>query len=208
MKIYEFNGFPNPARIRIALQEKGLLGNVEFIQVNVPEGEHRTSEFLAKNPSGAVPVLELEDGTFISESNAITEYLDHLTGDAALTGKTAKQRAIISMLNSKVEAGFLEGIGAFFHHATDGLGPVLETYQNKEWGEKQKERAIKTLRWMEDVLEGQSYLAGDNLTIADITAKAGFLFAGFVGIEIPADCPNVQAYANRLSDRTDTALAA
>lgn len=208
MKVYEFNGFPNPARVRIALKEKGLLDNVEFVQVNVPEGEHRTAEFLAKNPSGAVPVLELEDGTFISESSAITEYLDHLTGDAALTGTTAKQRAIISMLNRKIEAGFLEGIGAFFHHATDGLGPELETYQNKEWGEKQKERALETVRWMEGVLEGQSFLAGDTLTVADITAKAGFLFAGFVGIEIPEDCPNVKAYANRLSDRTDTALAA
>ncbi|MBE7638288.1 glutathione S-transferase [Sneathiella sp. P13V-1] len=208
MKIYEFNGFPNPARVRIALKEKGLLDNVEFIQVNVPEGEHRTPEFLKKNPSGAVPVLELEDGTFISESNAITEYLDHLTGETTLTGATAKQRAIISMLNRKVEAGLLEGIGAFFHHATDGLGPVLETYQNKEWGEKQKERALETLRWMETVLEGQDYLAGDKISVADITARAGFLFAGFVGIDIPEDCPNVKAYANRLSDRTDAALAA
>jgi len=67
VKIYDFEGFPNPARVRIALAEKGVTDRIEFIPVNVPAGEHRKPEFLAKNPSSAVPVLELEDGTCISE---------------------------------------------------------------------------------------------------------------------------------------------
>ncbi|MGI9408723.1 MAG: glutathione S-transferase N-terminal domain-containing protein, partial [Hyphomicrobiaceae bacterium] len=59
MKVYEYQGFPNPARVRIALAEKGLTDRVEFVTIDVPNGEHKTPAFLAKNPFAAVPVLEL-----------------------------------------------------------------------------------------------------------------------------------------------------
>ena len=66
MKVHEFRGFPNPARVRIALAEKGLTEKVEFVHVDVPGGEHTRPAVLAKNPAGAVPVLELDDGTTIA----------------------------------------------------------------------------------------------------------------------------------------------
>ena len=93
MKIHDYKGFPNPARIRIALAEKGLTHAVEFVTVDVPAGEHKRPEFLARNPAGTVPVLELEDGAHIAECTAITEYLDHLDCRPILTGKTARERA-------------------------------------------------------------------------------------------------------------------
>ena len=80
MKIYDYRGFPNPARVRIALAEKNMTDRVDFIAVDVPRGAHKKPAFLAKNPSGAVPVLELDDGTTISECTAITEYIDNLDG--------------------------------------------------------------------------------------------------------------------------------
>jgi glutathione S-transferase len=86
LKIHDFRGFPNPARIRIALAEKRLNDRVQFVPVDVPAGEHKKPEFLAKNPAGAVPVLELEDGTYIAECTAITEYIEHLDGEPFLTG--------------------------------------------------------------------------------------------------------------------------
>jgi glutathione S-transferase len=85
LRIYDFKGFPNPARVRIAIAEKELTDRVEFVTVNVPGGEHKQPAFLARNPAGAVPVLELEDGTHIAECTAITEYLDHLDGEPVLT---------------------------------------------------------------------------------------------------------------------------
>jgi glutathione S-transferase len=130
MKIYEFDGFPNPARVRMALAEKGLTDKAEFISVNVPEGEHRTAEFLAKNPSGAVPVLELEDGLTISECTAITEYIDHIDGDPKLTGATPRTRGQIHMIQRRAEAKLLDVVADYFHHATPGLGPNIETHQN------------------------------------------------------------------------------
>lgn len=208
MKVYEFKGFPNPARVRIALAEKGLYDDVEFIHVDVPGGEHKQPEFLAKNPSAAVPVLELDDGTQISECSAITEYLDHATGTPALTGETAKERAVISMMQRKVEAGFLDAVGAYFHHATAGLGPDIETYQNAAWGERQKETAVKTMGWMNDILADREYLAGDSFTVADITAMAGVAFADFAKIDVPASCTNFIAWRDRVSARPSAINAA
>ena len=123
MKIYDFKGFPNPARIRIAVAEKGLADQIEFVAVNVPEGEHKTPSFTAKNPAAAVPVLELEDGTCIAECTAITEYLDHMSGAPTLTGARARERAVIHMMQRRTEATLLDAVATYFHHATPGLGP-------------------------------------------------------------------------------------
>lgn len=208
MKIYEFKGFPNPARVRVALAEKGLIDRVEFVQIDVPGGEHLSADFLSKNPSGVVPVLELDDGTLLSECSAITEYIDQWGEAPSLTGKTARDRGLIAMMQRKVEAGFLDAVAAFFHHATPGLGPDIEQYQNEDWGNKQLEKALKTLHWMDGILENQDYIAGDTFSVADITALAGSMFAGFVNLDIPDTCPNVKAYFARLNARPSVALAA
>ena len=207
MKVYEFKGFPNPARVRIALAEKGLFDQVEFVHVDVPGGEHRLPAFTAKNSSAAVPVLELDDGTCISECTAITEYLDHVAGPPTLTGADAKQRAVIHMMQRKVEAGLMDAIAAYFHNATPGLGPEMETYQNPEWGQKQRERAIATMLWMNTVLEKTPYLAGDSFSVADITAMAAMGFADYVKLAIPADLKHLHAWRARVSERPSAAKA-
>jgi glutathione S-transferase len=201
MKVYEYQGFPNPLRVRIALAEKGLSDRVEFIQVDVPSGAHRQPEFLAKNPAGAVPVLELDDGTLIVECTAITEYLDHLAGEPTLTGKSAKERAVIHMKQRQVEANLLDAIADYFHQATPGLGPVLEGEQNPSWGEKQKAKAIATINSLEQTLAHQPYLAGDSFSVADITAIAGFAFGSFCQITIPDTAPNLKAWYDRVQQR-------
>jgi glutathione S-transferase len=205
MKVYEFNGFPNPARIRIALAEKGLTDQVEFISVDVPSGEHRKPEFLAKNPSGAVPVLELNDGTTISECTAITEYLDHIVGEPSLTGRSPKERAVIHMMQRRAEAGLLDAVGTYFHHATPGLGPDLETYQCSEWGEHQRQRAVAGMHYLNGVLADHDYLAGEQFSMADITAFAGLAFADFAQIDIPAEYGYLRAWRDRISQRPSIA---
>ncbi|MDA0997413.1 MAG: glutathione S-transferase [Proteobacteria bacterium] len=208
MKIYEHKGFPNPARIRIALAEKGLLDQVTFVAIDVTAGEHRRPEFLAKNPSATVPVLELDDGITISECTAITEYIDHLSGTTELTGTDPKERAVIHMMQRKIEGGLLDAIAAYFHHATDGLGANIETYQNADWGRHQRDRAIATMHWMDTLLAERSFLAGDRFTVADITAMAGFAFADFVDLQIPGDCGNLLAWRRRVSTRPSAKAAA
>jgi len=208
MKIYDYKGFPNPARIRIALAEKGLLDQVEFVHVDVPGGEHKRPAFLAKNPSGAVPVLELDDGTLISECTAITEYLDGKDGAPVLTGRTPKERAVVHMMQRRIEAGLLDAAAAYFHHATPGLGPDIETYQNREWGEKQRERAVATMRALDGELATRPYMAGEAFTMADISAMAGLAYADFAKVETPAECVNLAAWRARVNARPSVAAAA
>jgi glutathione S-transferase len=207
MRVYDYKGFPNPTRVRMALAEKGLTDRVEFVTIDVPAGEHKTPAFLAKNPSGAVPVLELDDGTTIAECTAITEYLDNLEGGPTLTGRGAKERAIVHMMQRRAEAGLLDAVGAYFHHATPGLGPDIETYQNREWGERQRERALEGMRYLDGVLAGRPYLAGELFSVADITAFAGLALADFARIGIPDDCANLTAWRARVAARPSVAAA-
>src|SRR6478736_406966 len=201
MKIHDFKGFPNPARVRIAIGEKGLSDRIEFVAVNVPAGEHRTPAFLAKNPGAGVPVLELEDGTCISECTAITEYLDHLVGEPVLTGKSAKDRAVIHMMQRRAETGLLDAAATYFHHATPGLGPKIEVYQNREWGEKNRERALPRMRYLDKVLASKPFLAGGDFTMADITAFAGLAYVAIAKIGVPAGLDNLKFWRERVASR-------
>ena len=205
MKIYEYPGFPNPARVRIALGEKSAIDKVEFVTVDVINGEHRKPEFLAKNPNAAVPVLELDDGTTISECTAITEYIDHIFDGPSLTGRNAAERANIHMMQRRTEANLLDAVAAYFHHATPGLGPDIETYQNQGWGLKQREKAIDGMHYFDKVLADKPYIAGESFSMADITAFTGLAFADFAQIDIPTECQNLLAWRQRVAERPSVA---
>lgn len=207
LRIYDYKGFPNPTRVRIALAEKGLSDKGVFISIDVPRGEHRLPAFAEKNPDATVPVLELDDGTCISECTAITEYLDNLVGEPVLTGKTARDRAVIHMMQRRAEAGLLDAAATFFHHATPGLGPRIELYQNREWGEKNRERAIDGMRYLDHVLTKQPFLAGDSFTMADITAFAGLAYVAIAKIDVPAGLDNLKFWRERVASRPSIARA-
>ena len=207
MKLYETTGFPNPARVRIALGEKNALDKVDFVEVDVMNGEHRTPEFKAKNPSAAVPVLELDDGTTIAECTAITEFIDGHFPGTSLTGTTPKQRAVVHMMQRRAEQNLMDAVGTYFHHATPGLGADLETYQNKEWGEKQKEKAIAGMHYFDGILGKQTYIAGTDFSMADITVFAGLSFAEFAKITIPENCQNLIAWRARVAQRPSISAA-
>ena len=205
MKIYDVEGFPNPARVRIALAEKGATDQVAFVPVDVMAGEHRSAQFRAKNPDAVVPCLELADGTCISQCNAIIEYIDGHFPGTPLTGTTPKERAIVSMMNLRVENGLLNAVAAYFHHATQGLGPDLETDQCAEWGHKQKEVAGATMAYLDEVLADNAFVAGDRFSMADITAFAGLAFAEFAKVDIPQSFGNLQAWRTKVAARPSIA---
>jgi glutathione S-transferase len=205
LKIYETRGFVNPARIRIALAEKKALAKVEFVEVDVMRGEHRQPAFRAKNPNATVPVLELECGTTIAECSAITEYIDHSFPGVSLTGTTPKERAVIHMMQRRGEQNLLDAVGMYFHNATPGLGKDLETYQNREWGEKQREKAIAGMHYFNQVLGEQEFIVGKNFSVADITVFAGLNFADVARIKIPDECQNLIAWRAKIAQRPSVA---
>jgi glutathione S-transferase len=201
MTIYDAPTGPYPARVRIALGEKQLQSRVRFVLVDLWKGEHKQPAFLAKNYSGTLPVLELEEGTFIGECTAITEYLDALDGIPTLTGRTPREKGLIHMMSKRAELELLDAISVYFHHATPGLGPDVEIYQNAEWGFRQRDKALKGMHYFDSILRKQPFVAVDAFSMADITVIGGLIFAGLVGLPIPADCDVLQAWYLTMQQR-------
>lgn len=206
MKIYDRSGFPNPARVRIVLAEKGLDDQIEFVSVDLIGAEHKQSAFLAINPSGKIPVLELDDGTQISESTAITEYLDNLDGNPTLTGRTPREKAVIHMMQKRAEVELMDGVDGYFHYATAGLGDAMIPHTSpdwagrKEWGERQAAKAVRGMHLFDAVLQSRPFVAGDGFSMADITVFAALDFAGAAGLTIPAECTALIGWRARVAD--------
>lgn len=213
MKIHDIPGFPNPLRVRVVLAAKGLLDKVDFIPVDLPGAEHKRPPFLAINPTGTVPVLELDDGTYISECTAITEYLDNLDGNPILTGKTALEKAMVHMMQKRAESELIDAIGIYFHHATPGLGEALQPYKHPEWegrtywGEMHREKALAGMHYFDGVLRKQPYVAGDFFSMADATVLGGLLFAYYAQIPIPTALTALLEWKDRVDQLPAVALA-
>ncbi|WP_139272202.1 glutathione S-transferase [Phytopseudomonas punonensis] len=208
MKIYDWYNGPYPARVRIALAEKGLLQKVDFVSINLWKGEHKTPEFLEINYSGTLPVLELEDGTRIAECTAITQYLDDLDdldGSPTLTGKTAVEKGLIHMMTKRAEIEFLDAVSVYFHHATPGLGPHVELYQNEEWGLRMRDKAVRGMRYFNEVLKSQPFVAGASFSMADIAVIGGMIFSTLVELSIPEECEALREWYARMQNRPSVA---
>ena len=201
MKIYDWFDGPYPARVRIALAEKGLLPKIEFVSVNLWTGEHKEPEFLAINYSGTLPVLELQDGTLIAECTAITQYLDSLDGNPVLTGETPLEKGLIHMMTKRAEIELLDAVSVYFHHATPGLGPKVELYQNAEWGAKMGEKAIRGMRYFDNLLKGQPFVAGNTFSMADIAVLGGMIFASLVKLPVPEECASLRTWHANMQQR-------
>lgn len=198
MKLYEYEAFPSPRRVRIFLAEKGI--KIPREQVDVPAGEHRSPEFLKKNPDAVVPLLELDNGEYISESVAISRYFEETNPQTPLMGTTPEEKAAVEMWQRRVESSLTNTVASYFHHATDGLGEP-DRYRNREWGEKNREQAVTAMATLNDQLAQNSFIAGDAYSIADITALCAIDFALALGIEIPDDCPQLKNWYEMVSRR-------
>lgn len=201
LTIYDWATGPYPARVRIALAELNLRSRVRFVSVDLWKGEHKKPDFLAKNYSGTLPVLEIPDGTFIGECTAITEYLDALDGPPRLTGKAPREKGVIHMMSKRAELEVLDAVSVYFHHATPGLGPDVELYQNAEWGLRQRDKAVRGMHYFDAVLNKQPFVAGEAFSMADITLIGGMIFAGLVKLEVPTECGALSAWYARMQQR-------
>ena len=213
MKLFDNPGTPNPARIRIVLAEKNLDGQVEFEKVSLISAEHKQDSFLAKNPLGVLPVLQLDDGLYLSESTAITEYLDNLDGAPTLTGRTPREKGVIHMMQKRAESELIDAIGIYFHHATAGLGDALLPYKSPEWegrahwGQMHREKAEAGMRYFDEVLKTQPYVAGETFSMADTTVIGGLLFAAYAQIPVPESLVALRAWKDRVDARPSVKLA-
>ncbi len=198
MKIYEFKAFSNPRRVRMFLAEKAI--DIDYEQIDIPGGDHHKQPFISKNPWAAVPVLELDDGTFISETVAISRYFEELQPEPALMGSTPKEKAVIEMWQRRVESSISNANTNYFHHATDGLGDSGR-YRNKQWGEKNAEISFEGFKKLDKQLESNKFVAGVSYSIADITALCAADFALSLKIISLDDFPHVKRWYENVSNR-------
>lgn len=202
MKLYnEHNPAPNPRRVRIFLAEKGI--SIPLVHVPMRQGVHKSAEFVAKNSLGQVPVLELDDGRILSESIAICRYLEELHPAPALFGDDLWQRAQVDMWTRRIEFGLMSRIGAVWintHKFTAHLGT-----QYKDFGEASRERAVKSMHWLNDELKGREFIAIDRYSMADIATLTSIDFADFIGVKMPEELASLRAWHARVSARPSAA---
>ena len=203
MKLYHTQVAPNARRVRIFLAEKDLLKHVELITVKLGEGEHKSSDFLSKNPYATVPVLELEDGTYLTESHSISRYFESLSQSNQLFGDSPQQQAVTDMWQRRAELGVLYSTGNYFHHATSGIGD--ERYRNKDWGLHQQKNLVQHLKIMDEQLEKNEFLAGDKYSIADITLLCALDFALHLELLKLNDYPQLSRWHKEVSQRPSSA---
>jgi len=195
VKLYYFPVAPNPTKVRVYLAEKGL--EVASQRVSIPEGEQREPEHLARNPLGNLPVLELDDGSFLTESLAIIEYFEELHPDPPMIGRTPEERARTRSIERVAELGVLAGVARIVHATRSPLGlpPLPEV----------ADHARATLPGPLGLLDGRlalhPFVAGEAPTVADCTLFAGLNFGRFFGVEVAPDYPNVAAWLERFEAR-------
>jgi glutathione S-transferase len=197
MKIYDTKTAPTPRRVRMFLAEKGI--EVEYVQVDIVKGMNLTPEMRAKNPLAKVPILELDDGTCISETLAICEYFEAFQPEPALMGKTPLQKAQIMQWQQRAELYLFLQVGMCFQHSTgyfkDRMTPV------PEYGKEAGINAQKFLHMLDKHLAEHTYLAGNEFSIADITALAAIDFARVVNIRIQPEQEHLQRWYDLLQER-------
>jgi glutathione S-transferase len=171
------NPAPNPRRVRIFAAEKGI--SLPSKEVSIPAREHKAPEFVAKNPRGQTPALELDDGTVIAESVAICRFLEALHPDPPLFGTTPTEIGLIEMWSRRVEMILMPPVGAVWVH-THRFTAALPG-RNAEWGESNRPRIADAFAFFDRSLENSEFLAGDKFSMADILLLTTVDFATFIG---------------------------
>ena len=194
---------PNARRVLMFLAEKGV--ELPLVEVDVPHGEHRSAAFLQKNPFGQVPVLELSDGTCISESIAICRYLDEVRPGPMLFGNAARERAEIEMWQRRVEFGVFIPAVELGHHSSPFFRETVQ--QIPEWAPHCKAQLLRTWKVLDAELSGRETVAPSGFSIADVTAFVGTEVAALWGMAIPRELEQLRAWQARVGCRPSAAAA-
>tara|TARA_B100000242_G_scaffold146923_1_gene104709 strand:+ start:81 stop:698 length:618 start_codon:yes stop_codon:yes gene_type:complete len=200
MKLYSFAGAPNPRRVLIFAAEKSL--QLDVVNVDLRGGETKRPEFLNKNPSGKIPVLELGDGTCISETVAICRYLEALAPEPNLFGRDALETALIEAHHRHIEFELHSSIGAAWIN-----GPVVAAAGLVKPIEEQRLRGEaltrKYYQRMDEELATCHFIAGDRFSVADISALCMIDFAAArVGLRPDDALRHLWAWHSRVSQRS------
>ncbi len=197
MKLYDSSTAPNPRRVRIFLAEKGI--DIPTEQVDIGKRMNLEPDFLAKNPLGKVPVLELDDGTYLSETVAICRYLEGTHPTPPLMGVDPSDAAVVEMWQRRMEFEVANPIMQCFQNTHDYFKGRIT--QVPDYGEVCRATALERLAWIDQVLDEREFVAGERYSIADITLLVGIDFGRVVRLRIPPEHKNLTRWHEAVSSR-------
>ena len=206
MKLYDCKIAPNPRRVRIFIAEKNL--QIPAVEVSIVDGENLKPEYLKVNPRGLLPVLELDDGTRIDETQAICRYLEETHPEPNLMGRTTLERAQIESWQRHMEFDGMTAVSevvrnsipAFSSRGLPGVTqPVAAIPALVERGTNSVKRFYERL---EQRLKESEFVAGNRFTIADITALCVVDVAkNRINLPIPTENKQTQRWHEAVSSR-------
>jgi glutathione S-transferase len=173
---HPLSSYSRKAAIGIALRGDP----VELHVLDVFAGELKSPSFLAMNPFGKMPVLETDDGP-IFESTSILEYLEE-RGPRKLLPKGGEQRA--RHFDRLGDLYLLNPIGKYFWNKSDEALADARSSHQKAWS-----------LWEKELADGRKFLAGDDITLGDLSAAVAAHYAETEGLELPSA---IRAYRERL----------
>lgn len=198
MRIIETHAAPSPRRVNIFLAEKGI--DVPREELNMMVDDLKTGDFAKLNPWARVPVLILDDGRVISETVAICRYFEEVSPEPALFGSGAVGKAEVEMWNRRIEIGLFNAVFAVFRHLHPKMAH-LEVPQITAWGEANKEKVAHELKLIDMRLAESAFIAGENYSIADITALVAIDFMKPARLGHPEGFSNVLRWHGEVSAR-------
>ena len=201
MKLFTSSVAPNPRRVAIFLAEKGI--DVPIVEINLAEKENFEPGFVEKNPLARVPVLELDDGTYLPESMAICRYFEETQPEPPLMGTDARDKAEVEMWNRRMEFEVMGNITGCFRHSHPYWEGRIE--QVGDFGDLCRRNIEERMTWLDGELAEKDYIAGDRFTVADMTAISAFDLGRIAKIRIPEDCKNLTAWYQRCYERPSVA---
>lgn len=205
MKLYDGTG-PNPRMVRFFLAEKGVTIPREIVDIRA--GENRKEPFLAKNPSGQIPALELDDGSILAETTAICEFLEETHPSPPLIGGTAAERAETRMWTRRVDLQICEPMANGFRYGegVEFFRPRMRVLPEASAG--LKACAADRLAWLDAQLAGRDFLCGRRFTMADILLYSAMDFFCKMNQPVDPKLERVHAWLARVGGRPAAAASA
>ena len=187
---------PNPRAVRMAMIEKGV--DMEMVEHDLLGGENRAEPYTNKNPGGQMPALELDDGSVVGETTTIVEYLDEKYPENPLIGSTPEERANTRQWIRRVELNITENMYNGFRYA-EGIDIFRDRMVTiPEAADGLKKKAEDAKQWLDKLIAGRDFIAGDKVTWPDIVLYCCMDFAKDVGQPVPAELENLSAWFARM----------
>ncbi len=173
--------------------------DLEIRTVNVFKGANRTAEYLALNPFGTMPLLELDDGVAIFESLPIIDFLEECYPGPSLWGDDKLTRGVVRTLERVADVRVLTPIATYVHAVNSPLGLTPDAAV----AEHARSGFVRAFEYLDQLLaDGRPFLAGDRVTVADCTLQAALQFMRFRELEDLSAHPHLERWSRVYRERT------